>query len=85
MKIDTKTMVSITEANQNFSKVARLVDEMGSAVIMKNNVPKYMIIEYNDEFDENLDSVTDADDELVKNISDMLLKKNSKAYKKLAE
>lgn len=85
MKIDTKTMVSITEANQNFSKVARLVDEMGSAVIMKNNVPKYMIIEYNDEFEENLDSVTDADDELVKNISDMLLKKNSKAYKKLAE
>ena len=85
MKIDTKTMVSITEANQNFSKVARLVDEMGSAVIMKNNVPKYMIIEYNDEFEENLDSVTDADDELVKNISYMLLKKNSKAYKKLAE
>ena len=85
MKIDTRTMVSITEANQNFSKVARLVDEMGSAVIMKNNVPKYMIIEYNDEFEENLDSVTDADDELVKNISDMLLKKNSKAYKKLAE
>lgn len=27
MKIDTNTMVSITEANQNFSKVARLVDE----------------------------------------------------------
>ncbi|MCI8314451.1 MAG: type II toxin-antitoxin system Phd/YefM family antitoxin, partial [Lachnospiraceae bacterium] len=25
MKIDTNTMVSITEANQNFSKVARLV------------------------------------------------------------
>ena len=85
MKIDTKTMVSITEANQNFSKVARLVDEMGSAVIMKNNTPKYMIIEYNDEFEENLDSVTDADDELVKSISDMLLKKNAKAYKKLAE
>ena len=27
MTIDTNTMVSITEANQNFSKVARLVDE----------------------------------------------------------
>lgn len=38
---DTSTMVSMTEANQNFSKVARLVDEKGSAVIMKNNMPKY--------------------------------------------
>ncbi|MFQ9981173.1 MAG: type II toxin-antitoxin system Phd/YefM family antitoxin, partial [Finegoldia magna] len=31
MKINTKNLVSITEANQNFSKVARLVDEQGSA------------------------------------------------------
>lgn len=80
MKIDTRTMVSITEANQNFSKVARLVDEMGSAVIMKNNAPKYVLIEY-----EENDELTEADDELLKEISDMLLKKNAKAYKKLAE
>ena len=31
MTIDTKTLISISEANQNFSKVARLVDEYGSA------------------------------------------------------
>ena len=80
MKIDTRTMVSITEANQNFYKVARLVDEMGSAVIMKNNAPKYVLIEY-----EENDELTEADDELLKEISDMLLKKNAKAYKKLAE
>ena len=41
MTIDTNTMVSITEANQNFSKVTRMVDEKGSAVILKNNVPRY--------------------------------------------
>ena len=29
MTINTKSLVSISEANQNFSKVARLVDEMG--------------------------------------------------------
>ena len=39
MKINTKNLVSITEANQNFSKVARLVDQQGSAVILKNNKP----------------------------------------------
>ena len=37
MNIDTNTIVPISVANQNFSKVARLVDQYGSAVIMKNN------------------------------------------------
>lgn len=46
MKINTKTMVSITEANQNFSKVARLVDEYSSALILKNNKPRYIITEF---------------------------------------
>ena len=44
MTIDTNTMISITEANQNFSKVARLVDEHGTAIILKNNVPRYLLL-----------------------------------------
>ena len=46
MTINTNTMVSITEANQNFSKVARLVDEHGTAIILKNNVPRYLVIDF---------------------------------------
>ena len=46
MTIDTNTMISITEANQNFSKVTKLVDERGTAVILKNNVPRYLVIEF---------------------------------------
>ena len=46
MIVDTNTMVSITEANQNFSKVARLVDELGSVVILKNNAPRYLVIDF---------------------------------------
>lgn len=46
MTINTKNIVSITEANQNFSKVARLVDENGAAVILKNNVPRYLVLEF---------------------------------------
>lgn len=69
--MNKKTMVSITEANQNFSKVARLVDEKGSAVILKNNEPKYIMVRY-------------EEDELKK-ISDKYLEKNKEAYKKLAE
>lgn len=46
MQIDTKTVVSMTEANQNFSKVTRLVDQYGQAVVFKNNAPKYLIIDF---------------------------------------
>ncbi len=52
MQINTKNLVSITEANQNFSKVAKLVDANGAAVILKNNVPRYVILEYNQFLDE---------------------------------
>ena len=48
MTVNTNNLVSITEANQNFSKVARLVDENGSAVILKNNVPRYVIMEFSE-------------------------------------
>mgnify|MGYP001033516100 CR=1 FL=1 len=41
MMVNTNNLVSLTEANRNFSKVARLVDERGSAVILKNNAPRY--------------------------------------------
>ncbi len=38
MKININNLVSISEANQNFSKVARLVDENGAAVILKKTM-----------------------------------------------
>ena len=48
MTVNTNTLVSITEANQNFSKVARLVDQNGSVVILKNNVPRYVVLEFSE-------------------------------------
>ena len=80
MQIDTNTLVSISEANQNFSKVARLVDQFGSAVILKNNVPKYMIMEF--EQAEKTKAV--SSDELMK-LSEKLMKQNKKIYKELAK
>ena len=47
MKINTDNIVSISEANRNFSRVARLVDEKGTAIIMKNNAPRYVLLDYN--------------------------------------
>ena len=40
MQVNIKNLVSITDANQNFSKVARMADENGAAVILKNNTPR---------------------------------------------
>lgn len=80
MMVNTNNLVSITEANQNFSKVARLVDELGSAVILKNNVPRYLVIEFN-----QAEKMQDADDEDVMAISAKLMKKNREAYEVLAK
>ena len=46
MTIYTKTVVSMTEANQNFSKVTRIADQYGRAVVFKNNVPRYLVIQF---------------------------------------
>ncbi len=43
-------MLSISEANQTFSKAARLVDERCLAVILKNNVPRYLVIDFSKAF-----------------------------------
>ena len=80
MTIDTNTMVSISEANQNFSKEARLVDEKGSAVILKNNVPRYLVIDFNKA---NADIVASDDD--VLSISKKLIAQNKEAYEVLAK
>lgn len=80
MTIDTNTMVSISEANQNFSKEARLVDEKGSAVILKNNVPRYLVIDFSKA---NADIVASDDD--VLSISKKLIAQNKEAYEVLAK
>ena len=80
MNVNTKTMVSISEANQNFSKVARLVDQYGSAVILKNNSPRYLILEFN-QADEQLSAQTDD----VLAISEKLITRNKAVYEDLAK
>ena len=80
MTIDTRTMVSMSEANQNFSKVARLVDERGSAVILKNNVPRYLVIEFS-----KIDEDAIASDEDVLSISKKFITRNKEAYEVLAQ
>ena len=80
MNINTNNLVSITEANQNFSKVARLVDESGVVIILKNNVPRYLVMEFSSAEQEQF-----AADEDVMSISRRLIEKNRQAYEVLAK
>lgn len=80
MNINTNSLVSITEANQNFSRVARLVDETGAAVILKNNVPRYLIVEFS-----QVEEAQKALNEDVLAISKRLIARNRAAYEELAK
>ena len=80
MTIDTNAVVSMTEANRNFSKVKRLAEQKGQAVIFKNNRPKYMLID--------LDAspiVEMTDDEKIDFIAARILKRFRPAFEELAK
>ena len=79
MLIDTHNMVSITEVNQNFSQVARKVEENGPVIILKNNKPRFILMEYK----ESLPSV--ASDIEVTQLAAQFMDKYQKAFEALAK
>ena len=80
MMIDTNQMLSITEANQNFSKAARIADKQGSFVIFKNNKPRYMIVNLEDN-----PMIELSDDEKTEIVARRILEKHRKAFEELAK
>ena len=49
MNFDTKMMISVSEANEDFSRVIQLAESYGRVVILKNNKPKYLLIDLEQE------------------------------------
>lgn len=81
MYINTDTIFSMTQANQNFSSVARAVDKKGEAVVFKNNKPKYLIVDM-----ESNDLILDlTDDEKIDIVAKRVLRKYLPAFKVLAK
>ena len=80
MTIDTQTIVSVTEANQNFSRVTRIADAHGQAVIFKNNRPKYLLVDM-----ENTPWFDMTDDEKIDIVAARILKKYMPAFEELAK
>ena len=80
MMINTNTIVSATEANQNFSRVTRIADTNGQAVIFKNNKPKYLLIDM-----ESTPYFEMTDDEKIDDIARRVLNKYRPAFEELAK
>lgn len=81
MIINTDSIFSMTQANQNFSVVARAVDREGEAVVFKNNKPKYLVLNM-----ENSDHILDlTDDEKIDVVAKRILHKYIGAFRELAK
>lgn len=82
MLINPKSQVSITEANKNFSKVTKIVDEEKMVLILKQNKPKYLVIDFEEiaQTEEN-----DEEEKAWEEVSKKMLFKNFEAYKELAK
>ena len=78
MIVNTNQMISISEANQNFSKATRLADQHGSVVMLKNNKPSYMLISLRDNAELEL-----TDDEKIDIVARRILERHRKAFEEL--
>lgn len=80
MHIDTDRIVSVSEANQNFSRVARLAESKGTVIIFKNNRPKYKLTDL-----EREPEIEMTDGEKIDFVAARILKRYREAFEELAK
>lgn len=80
MIIDTRQIITVTEANQNFSRATRIADEKGAALVFKNNRPKYKLINLEVEPDLEL-----TDDEKIDVVARRIMQRYKPAFMELAK
>ena len=81
MQLDTKMTVSLSQAKNNFSHVARIVDKYGRVVILKDNKPKYLLVDLEQE-----SLIYDlTDEEKLEIASKRILKQYKPAFEELAK
>ena len=80
MTIDTNTIITATEANQNFTRATRIAEKNGQAVIFKNNRPRYLLIDI-----ENSPVLDLTEDEKIDIVAARILKRFLPAFEELAK
>ena len=81
MIINTNTIFSMTQANQNFSQVAKVAEKKGEAVIFKNNKPKFLVTD----IEKNGFILELSENEKIDIIAKRILIKYLTAFKELAK
>ena len=80
MTIDTNTIITATEANQNFTRATKIAEKNGQAVIFKNNRPRYLLIDM-----ENSPILDLTEDEKIDIVAARILKRFKPAFEELAK
>jgi len=80
MLIDTGAIVTATEANQNFSRIARMAEQKGRVIVFKNNRPKLMVIDLDTE-----PQIEMTEDEKLDFIAARILREHRAAFEELAK
>lgn len=80
MNINTADIVTATEANQNFSRVARMAEKKGRVVIFKNNQPKLLVIDLETE-----PQIEMTEDEKLEFVAARILREHRAAFEELAK
>ena len=80
MMIDTNSIVTATEANQNFSRIAKMAEKKGRVYVFKNNRPKRLVIDLDTEPQIEL-----SEDEKFEIVTQRILKEHLAAFKELGK
>ncbi len=80
MMIDSSAIVTATEANQNFSRVARMAEQKGRVVVFKNNRPKLLVIDLDTE-----PQIEMTEDEKLEFVAARILREHKAAFEELAK
>ena len=80
MLIDTKNMISVTDANRNFTKATRMAEQNGSVVIMKGNRARYILMDIDQNPQLNM-----TQEEKMEYLGRKILEEHLEAFKELAK
>ena len=80
MTIDSNAIVTATEANQNFSRVAKMAEMKGRVVVFKNNRPKLLVIDLDTE-----PQIEMTEDEKLEFVASRILREHKAAFEELAK
>ena len=80
MIVNSNKTITITEANQNFSKAVHMADKNGEVIIYKRNKPRYALIDL-----ESNPQIEMSDEEKILFVGQRILREHINAFRELAK